>query len=89
MVSIDATRGEEAIPHGARPGRAGGSEEEGGEFEDRGASSPTRDDRFEPFFNSGPYTTIQRVKGSVQTDLGPSEEEVFSVIRVTRKCNLL
>ena len=23
MVSIDATRGEEAIPHGARPGRAG------------------------------------------------------------------
>jgi hypothetical protein len=47
------------------------------EFEDRGSKDGKGEaeaGRFEPYFNSGPYTTIQRVKGDLTTSFGPSSK---------------
>ena len=47
------------------------------DFDDRGSKGGDREEqkgRFEPYFNSGPYTTIQRVKGDVTTSFGPSSK---------------
>lgn len=51
------------------------SEEAANEVRGRGSRSERRVHLggFEPYFNAGPYTTIQRVKGNLQTTFGPSD----------------